>query len=193
MHLSDGFRVVPLFLWSNLNFLLNSQRITFPIHSLLVLYSLCANLLHSLIMWLIVSSLSLHNLHLLFCCVLSILVLHRLYGIVLCYYQKRFSFSLKVSLFLAMSKFFRERFRLFVAWNVNIVVFFPFLFPGYFYSVDICVVCKFLLTVISLPPCCFYVIFLSLYRCIDAALNARKSSFTFFSWHVHSVYVFSGM
>ena len=35
----------------------------------------CANLLHSLIMWLIVSSLTSHNLHLLFCCVLSILAL----------------------------------------------------------------------------------------------------------------------
>ena len=34
---------------------------------------LCANLLHSLIIWLIISSLSSYNLHLLFCCVLSIL------------------------------------------------------------------------------------------------------------------------
>ena len=49
--------------------------ITFPIQSCLVLYSLCANLLHSLIMWLIVSSLSPHNLHQLFYCVLSILAL----------------------------------------------------------------------------------------------------------------------
>ena len=39
----------------------------------LALYSFCANLLHSLIMWLIVSSLSPHIQHLLFCCVLSIL------------------------------------------------------------------------------------------------------------------------
>ena len=60
---------------SNLNFLLNSQWITFPTHSYLVLYSFNANLLHSLIMWLMVSSLSPHNLHLLFCCVLSILAL----------------------------------------------------------------------------------------------------------------------
>ena len=49
----------------------------FPVDHLvqpcLVLYSLCANLLHSLIMWLIVLSLSPHNLHLLFCCVLSLL------------------------------------------------------------------------------------------------------------------------
>ena len=43
--------------------------------SWLALYSFCANLLHSLIMWLIVSSLSPQSLHLLFCCVLSILAL----------------------------------------------------------------------------------------------------------------------
>ena len=42
-----------------------------PVVSSLI-YTFCANLLHSLIMWLIVSSLSPHNLHLLFCCVLSI-------------------------------------------------------------------------------------------------------------------------
>ena len=41
----------------------------------LVLYSFCANFLHSLIKWLIVSSLSPHSLHLLFCWVLSILAL----------------------------------------------------------------------------------------------------------------------
>ena len=37
-----------------------------------VLYSFCANLLHSLITRLMVLSLSPHNLHLLFCCILSI-------------------------------------------------------------------------------------------------------------------------
>ena len=39
-----------------------------------VMSRLCDSLLHSLIMWLIVSSLSPHNLHLLFCCVLCIFV-----------------------------------------------------------------------------------------------------------------------
>ena len=58
---------------SNLNFSHSSQWITLPTKSYLVLYSFCANLSHSLIMWLIVSSLSPHNLHLLFCYVLSIL------------------------------------------------------------------------------------------------------------------------
>ena len=69
-----GLCIYHLFVWSNLNFLLTSQWITLPAQSCLVLYSFCANLLHSLI-WLIVSSLSPHNLHLLFCRVLSILAL----------------------------------------------------------------------------------------------------------------------
>ena len=43
-----------LLVWSNLNFLHISQWITLPTQSCLVLYSFCANLLHSLIMWFIV-------------------------------------------------------------------------------------------------------------------------------------------
>ena len=61
--------------WSKWNFLHISQWITLPTQSCLALYSFCANLLHSLIMRLIVSSLSSHSLHLLFYCVLSILAL----------------------------------------------------------------------------------------------------------------------
>ena len=49
------------------------QGITLSTQSCLVLYSFCANLLHSLIMWLIVSYLYSHNLHRLFFLVLSIL------------------------------------------------------------------------------------------------------------------------
>ena len=64
-----------LFVWSNLNFLHNSQWITLPTESCLFLCSLCANLLHSLIMWLILLALSKHSLPLQFCCVLSILAL----------------------------------------------------------------------------------------------------------------------
>ena len=70
-----GLCIYHLFVWSNWNFLHISQWITLPTQSCLSLYSFCANLLHSLIMWLIVSSLSPHSLHLLFCCVLSILSL----------------------------------------------------------------------------------------------------------------------
>ena len=61
-----GLCIYHLFVWSNLNFLHISQWITLPTQPCLVLYSFCANLLHSLIMWLIVSSMSQHSLHLLF-------------------------------------------------------------------------------------------------------------------------------
>ena len=70
-----GLCIYHLFVWSNLNFLHISQWITLPTQLCLVLCSFWANLLHSLIMRLMVSSLSLHRLHLLFCCVLSILAL----------------------------------------------------------------------------------------------------------------------
>ena len=70
-----GLCIYHLFVWSNLNFLPISQWITLPTQSCHVLYSFCATLLHSLIMWLMVSSLSPHSLHLLFCRVLSILAL----------------------------------------------------------------------------------------------------------------------
>ena len=63
-------RIYHLFEWSNLNFLHNSQLIILPTQSCLTIYSLCANLLYSFIMRMIVSSLSPHNLHLLFCFVL---------------------------------------------------------------------------------------------------------------------------
>ena len=87
-----------LFVWSNLNFWHNSQWITLPTQSCLVSCSFCANLLLSLIMWLLLSSLSLHNLHLLFCCVYSCSDMIGFYGVVLCFYQERFRFFLKVSL-----------------------------------------------------------------------------------------------
>ena len=70
-----GLCIYHLLVWSNLHFLHISQWITLPTQSCLALYSFCANLLHSLIMWLMVSSLSPHSRHLLFCWVLSILAL----------------------------------------------------------------------------------------------------------------------
>ena len=70
-----GLCIYHLLVWSNLNFLHISQWITLSTQSCLVLYSFCANLLHSLIMSLMVSTLPPHSLHLLFCCVLSILAL----------------------------------------------------------------------------------------------------------------------
>ena len=70
-----GFCIYHLFVWSNLNFLHISQWIILPIPSCLVLYSFCADLLHSFIIWLIVLSLSPDSLHLLFFCILYILAL----------------------------------------------------------------------------------------------------------------------
>ena len=64
-----------LIAWSNFSFLHNSQWINFPTLSILVSYYFFASLLHSLIMWFIVSNLSPHNLHLIFCCLLSIFAL----------------------------------------------------------------------------------------------------------------------
>ena len=63
-----GLGIYHLLAWSNWNFQHISQWITLPTQSCLALYSFCANLLHSLIMWLILSSLSPHSLYLLFCC-----------------------------------------------------------------------------------------------------------------------------
>ena len=67
-----GLPIYHLFVWSNLNFLHNSQQFTLSTQSGPVLYSFCANLQHSLIKWFMVSSLSPHSLYLLFCCFLSI-------------------------------------------------------------------------------------------------------------------------
>ena len=70
----SGLCIYHLFVWSNLNFLHNSQWINFP-NQCLVLFSLGANSLHSLIMWLIISSQSPHSLHQLFSCVLFIIIM----------------------------------------------------------------------------------------------------------------------
>ena len=62
-----------LFVWLNWNFWLNSQWMALPIQSCLVLHTFWVHLLHSLFMYLMVSSLSPQNIHLMFCFVLSIL------------------------------------------------------------------------------------------------------------------------
>ena len=82
----DGLGIYHLFVWSNLNVLHNSQC--------LVAYSFHANLPHSLIMWLLVSSQLLDNLHFLFYCVLSILALIWLVLMVifLCFYLRESQF-----------------------------------------------------------------------------------------------------
>ena len=71
----DGLCIYHLFVWSIWNLLHISQWTTLPTQPCLVLYSFCANFLRSLIMCLMVSSLSPHSPHLLFCWVLSVLAL----------------------------------------------------------------------------------------------------------------------
>ena len=105
-----GLHRYHLFVRSKLNFLHISQWITLPTQACLILYSFCANLLHSHIMWLIVSSLSPHSPHLLFCWVLSILafiwlVLTPLF----CAAIWRDYDSLLKFPFLAMSRFYHVR------------------------------------------------------------------------------------
>ena len=63
-----GLCIYHLLVWSNLSYLHISHWITLLTQSCLALYSLCANLLHSLIIWLMVSLLSLLLLLLLYFC-----------------------------------------------------------------------------------------------------------------------------
>ena len=105
-----------LVVWSNFNFLQNSQLISFLTWLRLILFSFCARLLHSLIMGLIVLSLSLHDRQFLFCCVLSI------FACLVLLFQE-IHFLSHIFPFLAMSKSSRPKFCLLVALNVHIVAF----------------------------------------------------------------------
>ena len=80
----SGLYIYYLFVWSNLNFLHNSQWITLSDQSCLVLYAFFANLLHSL-MWIMVTSLS-PTFAILLCFIYSRFDLIGSYGVVLCCY-----------------------------------------------------------------------------------------------------------
>ena len=157
-----------LLVWSNLNFLHVSQWITLPTQSCLALYSLCANLLHSLIIWLMVSSLSPHSLHLLFFGVGSILALKWLVLIALsCAAIRRDSVSLLKFPFrshvhvLSCEILFMSRLKR--PWSC---------FPSHVCFLVIVILlfivflASFLVAVMS-PPSCFRIYSLS--RCMDAS------------------------
>ena len=97
--LQDGFQVVHIPLVRIVKFKFLAQfpvDHTFPTQSSLVLYSFCANLL---IIWLIIFSLSRHNPHLLFYCILSIFaVIQFVLMALFCSVIRRDSVSFKVSL-----------------------------------------------------------------------------------------------
>ena len=149
--------------------------------SCVVLYSLCANLLHSLIMWLIVSSISTHNLHLLFCCVLFIFALTTIRRDLVS--LLRFSFLCHVQVFscdILLVCRLKCQYNCFSSHFCFLIIFVLLIF-------ELSVL--FLVAEISLPLRLFYVVFLLLYRCI---LNAGEPSSSFFSWDIQSVYFISG-
>ena len=149
-----GLCVYHLLVWSNLNFLYFSQWITLATQSCLVLYSFCVNLLHSLIMWLIVSSLSLQSLHLLFCCVLSILALVWLVLMALSYAAIRRDsvFLLRILFFSLVQVFSYEM--LFINRLKRVVFFSHFCFLAIVILSFIVLSVSFLMAVIS-PRSCF--------------------------------------
>ena len=168
--------------WSNLNFLYNSQWTTLLTELSLVLNSFCDNLLHSLIMRLIVSSVSPHDLHLLFCWVLSILALIWFLLIALfCAAIRSYSVSLYRFLFFNHVQVFSC-----VKSLVSRLKRPESCFSSHFYLLVIFTLLTLLASVlflvlkISLPS---HLSIESLYRCVNAILNAGKFSDSF-SWHI---------
>ena len=109
-----------LFVCSNVNFLRSCQWISSLTHLCLVSYSFCSNLLYSFIIWLIISTLSPHYLHLLFCSSLSVFSLTLL--VIMAFFVLLFEDIKFLSggfAFLVMSMFSCMIFHLFVALNVH--------------------------------------------------------------------------
>ena len=147
-------------------FLHNSLGIILPTQSCLVLYSFYANFLSSFIMWLIDSSLYPHKLHLLFCGALSILALIWLVLMALfCAAIRRDS----VSLFLSYVHVFSSEMSLVSRLKTSIeLVFFLFLFPGYFRSIYPLVISIVSGDYNQSSFALLYVVVELLYRCVNA-------------------------
>ena len=140
-----------------------------------------ASLLYSLTVRLIFSSLSPHNLHLLFCCILSIFA-WLLGSFVLCCHQKRFSLS---------SKIFLSHVLIFSC-EISLVCHLKH--PWSCFSSYLCFL---VLDVLLDSGCCnesffalFYVIFESSCGCIVTTVNVHVSSFSFFFWQIWSVFCY---
>ena len=161
----SGLCMYHLFVWSYLNFSHNSQWITFPTQSSLLLTSLYANLLYSLFMWLIVSHLSPRNLYLLFCCVFFYSCFDIVLMALFCAVVRRDSVSLLRFSFLCHVHVFSWKISFVCLWLEMCIqlFFFLFLFPGYFGSVGACVVCIVSGGCNQSSQPLFYVIFWSLY------------------------------
>ena len=173
-----GLYIYHWFVWKNFKFLRISQWITLPTHSCLILYSFFANLQHSLIIWLIVSFLSPHNLHLLFCCILSNVALIWLVLMALfCAAIRRYSVSLLKFPFFSHVQVFSSEMLLVSRLTSLELFFFPRLFSGYCRST-----CPRVISIVS-SDCnqsssvLLYVVFESLYRCVHAVFNAGQVLF----------------
>ena len=162
-----GLCIYHLLVWSNLNFLHNSLWMTLPTQSCLILYSFWVNLLHSL-MWLMVSSRSPNNLQLLFYCVLSILVLIWLVLMALFFaaiwrglvgHDQVFSCEL---LLISRLKRPYNCFSSYFCFLVTVIL------------LVLVLSVLFLRAAISLPQRFFYVVFKSLYGCVNAAFNGAS-------------------
>ena len=160
----------------DLNFLNNSRYITLPTHSCLVLYSFCACLLHSLIMNNVFVSISSQPTLAIPLCIIDFRFnIIGPYDVILCCYQKRFSFSLKVSFSLSYLNLFVLEFT-----NLSLEIlihFFSFLFLTY-----CCSVCPYIVTaVISHCNTSFFapfIVFKSPPR-IDASMLSSKLAIPF--------------
>ena len=177
MLLGDRFWVVNILFvcLSNLNFLHNSLWITLLTQSCRILCSFFTNLLHLLIMWLIISSLSSHNLHLLFCCMLSIFALMWFVFMVLfCAAIRRDSVFLIRFPFLSHVHVFSCEMSLVSCRKLP--CFFRLLFSGYCRSAGFRVVSSLSGGYNWSSSVLFYAVFESLYRCVTAVTRRRRRS-----------------
>ena len=169
----------------------NFLWISTPAQSCLILNSFCTSLLHSLTLWLIVSSLSLHNQHLVFCCVslvfgLTELVLMALFSAVIR------SDSVSLSIY-SLSRSSREQSRQFCGLKY-LYDWFSFHFCCLVFVVFLSVlILSVLLLAVVINVSLFFLMYLSesLNRWIFAILNAGEFPSSFFSWYNLSVYVIS--
>ena len=180
-----GLCIHNLLAWSNLNFLHISQWITLPTQSCLALYSY-ASLLHLLIMWLMVSYLSPQSQHLLFCCVLSMpaliwLVLMALFCAAIwrdSVSLLKFPFLSHVQVLSCEMLFISRLKRPWSCFSSH------FCFLVFSHSVTYRVV-----SIVSdgrnqSSSVFFYVVFESLYGCVNAVFDADKSSSSLFCWYI---------
>ena len=158
----------------------NSQWFTLPIQSCLVLYSLWANFIHLLMMWLIVFSQLPQSLHQLFCYILFILPLTKFLWRCSVLLSEEIQFPLKVSFSYPCPSFLVWDFAHLSLETSIQLFFFLFLFSGYICFVNACIFYVVTGGCNQSSSALFYVVFWLLYRCINAILKSGESSSSIF-------------